>query len=182
MLRNFILLGVMAGTFAAIPAVLQGNPQAVEAVLRRLLAQEPPRPTAAVVPTSRRGQALAGRKVRIAADSRGHYAAEFRFNGRNIRAMVDTGATLVAVNESTARRIGLKLSRSDFRHRVNTANGPAPAAVATIDDLRIDRILVREVQAVVLKDDALAGTLVGMSFLNRLSRFGVEDGMLLLEQ
>ena len=48
--------------------------------------------------------------------------------------------------------------------------------------MQIGRIFVKDVPAVVLEDDALETVLVGMSFLNRLKRFQVEDGGLLLEQ
>ncbi|WP_425482704.1 TIGR02281 family clan AA aspartic protease [Chelativorans xinjiangense] len=179
MLRNFILLGAVVGIFAAIPAIYQQNPQAFDGMLRRVLEEEAPRDVAAPV---KRAEPLPGRKVRIPSDGRGHYSAEFKLNGRTIHAMVDTGATFVAINESTARRIGLKLSQSDFRHLVDTANGTTAAAAATIGNLQIGRIFVEEVQAVVLGDEALSGTLVGMSFLNRLSRFEMENGALLLEQ
>ena len=72
--------------------------------------------------------------------------------------------------------------RSHFRYEVDTANGRTRAAAATIDRLEIDRISVGPVQAVVLDDTALSGTLIGMSFLRQLRRFGVEAGTLILEQ
>ncbi|MCT7376126.1 TIGR02281 family clan AA aspartic protease [Chelativorans salis] len=185
MLRNLILLGAVAGIFASIPAIYQRNPQAFDGMLRRVLTEEAPQTqhaAASVKHAPGRAETLLGRKVRIPSDGRGHYSAEFKLNGRTIHAMVDTGATFVAINESTARRIGLKLSQSDFRHRVDTANGTTAAAAGTIGNLQIGRIFVEEVQAVVLKDEALSGTLVGMSFLSRLSRFEMENGALLLEQ
>ena len=40
--------------------------------------------------------------VRLKADERGHYVAEFRMNGRPVKALVDTGASMVAINKSTA--------------------------------------------------------------------------------
>lgn len=126
--------------------------------------------------------APAGRKVAIDADARGHFVADFKLNGRRLTALVDTGATMVAMNRSTARRIGIALANSDFRHGVQTANGKARAAAATIGSVEIGRIFVRDVQALVLEDDALDGVLVGMSFLNRLQRFQVEDGRLAMQQ
>jgi len=51
-----------------------------------------------------------------------------------------------------------------------------------IDNLQIGRIYVESVQAIVLDDKALDGTLIGMSFLKQLSKFQVEDGSLLLVQ
>jgi aspartyl protease family protein len=188
MLRQLIILGVCAGTSALIPIAYQADPQAFHALLQPstddpALGAAP----AAVVNTVRprtpnQPEMLTGRKVRLAADPRGHFLADFKLNGRRIEALVDTGATAVAINASTARRIGLSLKTSDFRHAVNTANGAARAAAIMIDRIEIGRIHVENIEAVVLEDKALSGTLIGMSFLKRLGKFEVEDGTLLLVQ
>ena len=95
---------------------------------------------------------------------------------------MDTGATMVAINRSTARRIGISLSPGDFRHEVQTANGATKAAAAVIDRIQIGRITLQNVEAAVLDDAALDGALVGMSFLKRLSKFEMQDGALLMQQ
>jgi len=123
-----------------------------------------------------------GRKVRIEADKAGHYRAELKFNGRRIEGLIDTGATVVAINKSTARKIGLPVASLDFRYEVSTANGKAKAAAAIIDTIDIGRIRLDNVEAMVLDDRALGGTLIGMSVLKRLSRYQVEDQVLVLEQ
>ena len=51
--------------------------------------------------------------------------------------------------------------------------------MAMIERLQIGRILVENVEAIVLDDKALARTLIGMSFLNRLGKYQVENGALL---
>ncbi len=68
-------------------------------------------------------EVLLGRKVKIAADEFGHFNADFRRNGRSVGAMIDTGATLVAMNAATARRVGIKVMPADFKYKVRTANG-----------------------------------------------------------
>jgi aspartyl protease family protein len=123
-----------------------------------------------------------GRKVIIPADARGQFEGQFRLNDRNVRALVDTGATLVAINVSTATKTGIKLKPSDFRHEVQTANGRTFAATAVIDSIEIGRIRVDDVEALILQDSALHTTLVGMSFLRRLDRFQVADHTLLMVQ
>ena len=97
-------------------------------------------------------------------------------------AMIDTGATMVAINQSTARRIGIRLTPADFKYSVSTANGETPAAGVIIDSLQIGRISVDHVEAVVLEDRALEGTLIGMNFLKQPSKFEVRDDALLLVQ
>lgn len=178
------MFGVVAGSFAAIPILHQSNPELLQVLLGRSLSADsaPALSMAEPEPVAVHEPDPSGRKVRIEGDGRGHFVADFRLNGQRIEAMVDTGATVVAINRSTARRIGLDLALSDFVHSVDTANGRTRAAGALIDRLEIGRIEVRDVQAVVLDDEALGGTLIGMSFLNRLRKFGVENGTLLLEQ
>ena len=51
-----------------------------------------------------------------------------------------------------------------------------------IDRLEIGRVSVEDVQAIVLEDKALGTNLIGMSFLNRLKKFQVDEGRLLLVQ
>jgi aspartyl protease family protein len=125
---------------------------------------------------------LAGRFAKVEADNRGHFIASAKLNGRRMDVLVDTGATLVALNESAARRIGIRLKPDDFKYVVRTANGEAMAAAATIDEIRIGRVTVRDIQATVAKDSALSSILLGMSFLNRLKKFEVDSGTLVLTQ
>ena len=89
-------------------------------------------------------------------------------NGKTVKALVDTGATMVAINKSTARRLGINVSPADFIYEVNTANGKAKVAPAVIREIQIGRVKVRDVEAAVLEDKALDGTLLGMTFLKRL--------------
>jgi aspartyl protease family protein len=187
MLRKLLMVGIVAGSSASIPILYQSNPQGFQDLLQSAVqGSEAPKKklsspivVKAVEPVQ---ETLAGRKVRVRADATGHFLADFKLNGRSVGAMVDTGATLVAINQSTARRIGISLTAGDFKYQVSTANGNARAAGVTIDSLQIGRIAVEDVQAVVLEDQALDGALIGMSFLKQLSKFQVEDGSLLLVQ
>lgn len=189
MLRSLAILGVAAAVSAAIPYAYRSNPQAFAALFGTdkpaAEAQTQPAKRQAAAPVAESALADAtfdGRRVRIPADGRGHYVASFRINGARIEGVVDTGATMVAINRSTARRIGLNLTQADFIHEVGTANGRTRAAAATLREIEIGRIRVTDVQVAVLEDRALSTTLVGMSFLNRLKRFEAARGELLLEQ
>lgn len=120
--------------------------------------------------------------IRLQADARGHYTGNFRINGKPVQGLIDTGATYVALNESLARRLGYTAIQLDFRYAVNTANGQAKAAHVTLDRMEIGGIRVRDVEAFVLRDEALSSTLVGMSFLKKLDSYSVADGSLSLRQ
>jgi aspartyl protease family protein len=65
---------------------------------------------------------------------------------------------------------------------VNTANGQTKAAHVTLDRVEIGGIRVRDVEAFVLRDNALTTALVGMSFLQKLASYSVADGSLSLKQ
>ena len=127
-------------------------------------------------------QPVYGRKARLKMDGRGHFVTNAKMNGRNVEVLVDTGATSVAINKKTARRLGIMLKPSDFKYTVNTANGSTMAAGAVIDRIQIGNVTVRNVQAAVLDDKALGSTLLGMSFLGKLSSFEVKNQEMLLVQ
>jgi aspartyl protease family protein len=185
MLRKLLIFGICAGSSASVPMLYQAHPQAFEQALRMATgwqAAVPPAATRELAAADPAPQQPLGRKVLVQADARGHFLAAFRINGRPVEAMVDTGATVVALNRSTARKAGISPAPSDFRYEVDTANGRVRAAAVEIATLQIGRISIDRVEAVVLDDKALSTTLVGMSFLKRLDRYQVENGQLLLAQ
>jgi aspartyl protease family protein len=108
----------------------------------------------------------------------GHFLGTFTINGRKADGMVDTGASMIAINISTARRLGISTGSLVFNARANTANGIVKGAFVTLDRVEIGTIAVRDVEAMVLPDKSLSGMLVGMSFLNKLSSYRVENGAL----
>lgn len=122
------------------------------------------------------------RSVSLARDGRGHFQADARVEGRNISFMVDTGASVIALNETSAARIGVRPSRGDFNSTVSTANGSVKAARARLASVDIGGVVVRDVDALVLPDTALSENLLGMAYLSRLKRFEYANGRLVLEQ
>ncbi|GIZ50660.1 retropepsin-like aspartic protease family protein [Noviherbaspirillum aridicola] len=103
--------------------------------------------------------------VTLPADSRGHFMVQGQINGGSVRMLVDTGATLVAMPASEARRLNIdyKRGRTGF---VNTANGVAPAYMVRLDRVKVGDIEIHQVDAMV-QEQGLDIILLGMSFLNR---------------
>jgi aspartyl protease family protein len=127
------------------------------------------------------GQA-SGRSLDIPRDARGHFAADGRIDGQRIDFMIDTGASLVALNEKSAARFGLRPSRSDYNATVSTANGTIKAARTRLAMVELGGLVVRDVEALVLPDEALSENLLGLSFLSKLKRFEYANGKMVLEQ
>ena len=123
-----------------------------------------------------------GRATSIDANANGQFMVEAKLNGYRSNVLVDTGATYVAINESTAKKLGIRLKDEDFKYSVNTANGTVYVATAKIDEIQIGRVRVFDVQASVSRDEQLSSTLLGMSFLNKLDKFVFDDDTLLLKQ
>jgi aspartyl protease family protein len=122
------------------------------------------------------------RTLNIARDGRGHFVVDGRIDGQRIGFMVDTGASVVALNETSAARFGLRPTPGEYRASVSTANGTVKAAPARLAMVDLGGIIVRDVDAMVLPDEALSENLLGLSFLSKLKRFEYANGMLRLEQ
>ncbi len=120
--------------------------------------------------------------VRVAANRNGHYVSKIEVNNRPVTAMVDTGATVVALRYEDARALGLVSPGDKFDSRVRTANGEGRAKRVQLRSVTFGTITIRDVDALVLEQGALATNLLGMSFLRRLSRFEVQRGVLVLER
>lgn len=122
-----------------------------------------------------------GADERLRVDARGHVETYVEADGADMRVMIDTGASLFILRESDARRAGYRVSPGDFTVEVNTANGTSFAAPIVMRSVELGSIRVRNVQALVKRDDQLHVNLLGMSFLNQLRSFQFENGYLLLE-
>jgi aspartyl protease family protein len=118
----------------------------------------------------------------LESDRQGHYQVEARVEGRFIDFMVDTGASLVVLRESSAAQAGIRPQPRDYTAVAVTANGKIKAAPAKIERIEVGGITVYDVPAMVLPDEALARNLLGVSFLSRLKRYEFANGRLVLEQ
>lgn len=110
----------------------------------------------------------AAAQVLKAAD--GHYWADALIDGKAIRVMVDTGASVVVLTPADAVRLGLSLKSGDFSATVITASGPVRAAPVALRTVAVAGARVEHVEALVV-DRGLPHSLLGMSYLGRLSSF-----------
>ena len=116
-------------------------------------------------------------RVLKAAD--GHYWAEAEIDGRAVRVMVDTGASVVVLTPTDAARLGLRLHTSDFSAEVVTASGPVAAAPVQLKAVSVAGARVEQVEALVVAE-GLPHSLLGMSYLGRLSAFTATPAALTL--
>jgi aspartyl protease family protein len=102
----------------------------------------------------------------LTADGRGHFLTSGNINGTTVRFLVDTGASMISLGASDARRIGIDASKGQ-PGITHTANGQAVVSRVKLDSVRVGEIVMNNVDALVHQQD-LPIVLLGMSFLNRM--------------
>lgn len=120
-----------------------------------------------------------GDSISFRADMSGHYYVRAKVNGTDILFMVDTGATDVALTRADAIAIGLPVDRLNYTMPYKTANGTAYGAVVRLSTIELGPIVQNNIMGSVLPN-GLGHSLLGMSFLNRLTGYKVVRGVLTL--
>ncbi|WP_213217804.1 retropepsin-like aspartic protease family protein [Roseibium polysiphoniae] len=123
-----------------------------------------------------------GRTHKIQAADNGQYMTEARLNGRFLDMLVDTGASAVVLPERQAKKIGIFPQPSDYNVPVQTANGATHGAHSVIRELKLGPIRLKNIDMIVLKDEALSVPLLGMSALGRLKGFDISNDTMILVQ
>ena len=106
--------------------------------------------------------------IMIPINSAGMFNTAGFINGAQVNFLIDTGASQVAMNETTARRIGLQYKLKGQRGIVTTASGRSSAWFLTLDKINVKGLELRLVEGVVVKGTGPSEVLLGMSFLKQL--------------
>ena len=126
-------------------------------------------------------QVLEGGRVEIPISRDGHFHLTATLNGQQVRMVVDTGASTVALSREDAARIGIDTGQIAFVGTAMTANGRVRTAPVRINEFAIGDIVDRDVPAMVI-EGGMPGSLLGMSYLRRFARVGFEGDLLVLER
>jgi aspartyl protease family protein len=125
----------------------------------------------------------AGAEASVAFRARadGHFVIEAEVNGTRVRFLVDTGASDVVLSPADAQRLGFDLAKLDYSRRYNTANGVVLGAPVRLKRVAVGPIALQDVRASV-NAATMSHSLLGMSFLGRLSGYEVKDSTLVLRR
>jgi aspartyl protease family protein len=121
-----------------------------------------------------------GKTLEFFAGADGHFLIDAEVNGTPVTFVADTGATTVLLSYEDAVRAGIDVGALSFRSPVQTANGLAMAAPYKIKRLTTGEISRSNVQALIAQPGLTRTSLLGMSFLGRLSSFEVRRDRLVL--
>lgn len=111
--------------------------------------------------------------------SNGHFGARLSINGATIDAMVDTGATTTVLTKADAIKAGFDPNQLSFTIPVSTANGVAHAARVTAGTIQLGTI-ERKNLPMLVADEGLFQSLLGMNFIGSLSGFDVRGDRMIL--
>lgn len=118
-----------------------------------------------------------GRETRIPMAIDGHFWVHAKLNGRDVKFLVDSGATMTTIDRGTANEAGVKVSpRAD--EYVRTGNGIIRVSSGSADELTVGSIVRQNVGLQIAENDDL--NVLGMNYLSTLSRWGVEGRWLIL--
>jgi aspartyl protease family protein len=109
----------------------------------------------------------------------GHYVIDAVVNGAPITFLVDTGASDIVLTMEDAERLGFHPRTLRFTQRFATANGEVRGAPVVLREIRIGQFSLFDVAASV-NEAPLGVSLLGMSFLERLNGYQVDNGRLIL--
>ena len=120
--------------------------------------------------------------VVVPLDRNGHYSVQARVNNlHSIEFIIDTGASVVLLGRNHAETLRLyPRDRAQFSLEARTANGSIKLAAVVLNEIRIDRLSVAHVPALVSENEQEVA-LLGMNFLRQLRRFEIRNGDLVLE-
>jgi aspartyl protease family protein len=121
---------------------------------------------------------VAGSEVRIPMAIDGHFWIEGKINGKPVKFLVDSGATVTTIDRASALRVGAVAS--DTRDQlVRTGNGFIKVARGTAQQLEIATIERDNIRLHIVDGDDM--NVLGMNFLSTLTRWSVEGRWLILQ-
>lgn len=124
------------------------------------------------------GQSISGEAIELRRQDDGHYWIMVDINGRPVRFMVDSGATMTAINATTAQEVGVETD--GYPIVLSTANGRVAAKRATVRSLAVGPHKI-ENHSVVVSESFGDVNLLGMNFLNSMQSWRVEANVMVLQ-
>ena len=124
------------------------------------------------------GQSISGEAIELRRQDDGHYWLLVDINGKAVRFMVDSGATMTAINATTAKEVGVEAN--GYPIILSTANGRVAAKRGYVRSLVVGPHRI-ENHAVVVSESFRDVNLLGMNFLNSMQSWRVETNVMILQ-
>ena len=124
------------------------------------------------------GQNISSEAIELRRQDDGHYWLMVDINGKPVRFMLDSGATMTAINATTASEVGVEAD--GYPIILSTANGRITAKLGVVRSLSVGPHSIENHQVVVSERFGDVNVL-GMNFLNSMQSWRVEANMMVLQ-
>lgn len=105
--------------------------------------------------------------VALPRSANGHFYAPVSIDGREVRMLVDTGASVIALTGADATALGFDWSEDDIAPVARGANGDVLGKRIVIDQVQLGDLAADRIEAVIIPA-GLDTSLLGQSFLSRI--------------
>lgn len=119
-------------------------------------------------------------ELEIPQDDQGAFEVIGRVDGQPVRFLIDTGASDTVLSPADARRLGIDPGKLRYDEEAETANGRGYAAPYVVRRLEVGPIALENFR-VAINQAPMNGSLLGLSFLNRLASFEIHGRKLFLK-
>ncbi|MGI0118946.1 retropepsin-like aspartic protease family protein [Zooshikella sp. RANM57] len=121
------------------------------------------------------------KRVPILMDNRGSYYTHGVINGMPVRMLVDTGASLIAMNSEHARKLNINYIRDGKLAAASTAGGAVRTFNVMLRKVEVQGIVHYNLEAAIIEGSSPHEILLGTNFLNKV-KMTKQDGIMYLEE
>ncbi|MDR3412657.1 MAG: TIGR02281 family clan AA aspartic protease [Formivibrio sp.] len=122
-----------------------------------------------------------GKQIILFAEQGGHFFANITINGMPFRGMIDTGATMLSLSNTSARQANIDAKNASKAYS-STANGVVPVSITTVNEIKFSNVVLYNVQAAISEGGSPQEPLIGMSILSRFKMDRDGDRLILTKR
>ena len=138
-------------------------------------------PPATVMPAPVQEQSyLSGEGVILQREGDGHFYANAKLQGSDIRFLVDTGATAVALTGKDAEALGLYWNPGELTKVGRGVSGDVMGKPVIIPSIQVGDLHAENVQAAIIPE-GLDVSLLGQSFLSKVGTLNISNDRMTLQ-
>ena len=178
-MKNFALMVIGLAVLIGLMMPADPGAQTAETSGETLVVGAPAEAGGATIPAAPVTTAYSsGGAVAFEPGANGHFHTEASIGGTKVRFLVDTGASVVALTEADAWRVGIPFSTSDFVPVGRQVSGELRGKPVMLGEVRVGSKVVRDVEAVIVEGATM--NLLGQSFLRRAGRIEMDGETMVL--
>lgn len=126
------------------------------------------------------GQSISGEAIELRRQDDGHYWLLVDVNGKPVRFMIDSGATITAINANTAKDTEVEIDENGYPIILSTANGRVAAQRGLVRVMKAGPHSIENLPVVVSENFGETNVL-GMNFLDTMKSWKVEGNKMVLQ-